>query len=269
MADKARTKVYCGFPSTGNTHTAQNYAMRHMAEKYKESIEIVYPKDCSFRIFHDFARNEIVREFLETDCDILFMLDSDVVPSTRLFDLIIEHGTRWEAAGATYPVWMANKIVITAYSEHPDGKGKLALSDVPTKGIDFVDGLATGCLLLKRSVFDKLSKPYFEFTFDPDTREMIGGEDLGFCTKLNKLGIKFFTDFSMVCNHYKNVGLLDLNNYAIDYSNSHVLEYDNSIRPKVNVLANRVVELTQQLNLAKTEIQKLRGGARPSGLIIP
>ena len=48
--------------------------------------------------------------------------------------------------------------------------------------------------------------------------------------KLNKLGIKFFTDYSMVCRHEKKACLLELNNYCIDYANRAVMAYDRQVR---------------------------------------
>lgn len=224
-----------GIPTTGTIVDSQVSALREIQDLYKDYIDFVYPVTTIRRIFHDFARNEIVKEFLSTDCDVLWFLDSDVTPSKHFLELLVNEGDKWEAAGATYPVFMTLpeqsdlQVVFTVYKKK-DGEDKFTIGNAPKKGKEFVDGLATGCLLLKRSIFEKLSEPYFEFKFDEKTRYMTEGEDLGFCRKLSQLGIKFYTDFEYVCKHQKTVDLLDVNNYAIAMSNAAVLEYDRIVK---------------------------------------
>lgn len=238
-------------PSVGTRDDLQCYALRRIEKEYAGKVELVYPQQKTQRIFHDFARNGCVEEFLASDCDIMWFLDADVTPPPHILDLITEAQQPWEAAGAPYPVFMSGKvgdepkIVLTSYAWHD---GKLRCSEVPTHGISFVDGLATGCLFLRKSVFDKLKKPYFEFIYDKDSREMIEGEDLGFCKKLGELGIRFYTDFSMVCRHRKNVDLLEINNYAMTYAKSAVDAYDRAIRPQIVALANEVTRLKSKTN---------------------
>lgn len=214
-----RIKVYMGICSTGDRHDSQNYFLRRMEKKYSDQIEFVYPEIYIGRIFHDHARNAYVKQFLASDCDVLWFLDSDIVPSERVLDLITNHYSKWEVAGAPYPVWMSQagyegpQITYTVYKKLGDGKG-LAPAPIPDQGIDFVDGIATGCIFIKRAVIEKLQAPWFEFKYDPVTREITEGEDLGFCMKVSELGHKFFIDYSMLCHHFKKVSLLDVSNYV-------------------------------------------------------
>lgn len=227
-----------GIPTNGTVVDSQSYILRDIAELYKDKIELVYPKEGVRRIFHDFARNMVVEEFLASDCDVLWFLDSDVTPSKYVMDLVALHYAKWDIAGATYPVFMIPptseicEVVMTTYRKNPES-GNYTLGKVPTSGEEFVDGLATGCLFIKRAVLEKLSKPYFEFKFDSESRNLLEGEDLGFIRKANELGYKFFTDYSLVCKHQKNVDLLDVNNYAIQYANRAVLKYDAHIKSQV------------------------------------
>lgn len=258
---KQKTKIYMGIPSTGSRVDIQMYALRALEDKYKDQIELVYPENFTKRMFHDFARNGIVEEFLQSECDILWFLDADVSPPQTILDLVTEHGDKWKVAGATYPVWMVppghkeNSVVFTCYRKYGDS---LIKAEVPKQGQEFVDGLATGCLFIKRELLEQLQEPYFEFKYDSKTMEMTEGEDLGFCHKVNKLGYKFFTDFSMVCRHYKTVDLLDINNYAIEYANNAVLAYDRAIRPKV-----------QRLETELREKMRSQPSAKKSKLILP
>lgn len=241
------------------------FALRQFERDYGDKIEFVYPKRCVQRRFHDFARNGLVEEFLESDADLLWFIDSDVVPPPHALDLVTVYGDQWDLAGCPYPVFMQPakhsnpKIVFCVYTR--DEKG-LHAARVPQEGQAFVDGLATGCMFIKRDIFSKLKKPYFEFKFREDDRHMSEGEDLGFCLKVNDLGYKFFTDYSMVCKHYKTVDLLELNNYAIEQCNIAVENYDAYIRPKVEKLAEKL--------RAKATPKKESSLIRPSnGLILP
>lgn len=234
-----------GIPSVGTRSDHQCYAMRRIEERYKDKIEFVYPELQVQRIFHDFARNGVVEDFLKTDCDVLWFLDADVVPHQDTMELITEHWDKWMLAGCPYPIWMGNKecdnepqVFFTIYKEIEGGG--LTYTKTTGKGCEFVGGLATGCMFIKRGVFDLLEKPYFEFKFKPDTREMIEGEDLGFCLKVNQLGMQFFVDHSLLASHYKTVNLFDVNNYAISYANAKVLDYDAAIRPQVKALEEKL-----------------------------
>lgn len=272
-----KTKVFLGLPSTGSVVDSQAYLLRDIAELYKDHIELVYPNECVRRIFHDYARNEIVEEFLATDCDILWFLDSDITPAKQVMDLVALHKDKWQVAGATYPVFMKTplapeiSVVFTVYNKNDTGN--FGLANAPKSGQEFVDGLATGCLFIKREVFSLLAKPYFEFKYNPDSRELTEGEDLGFCRKLSNLGIKFFTDFELICKHQKSVDLLEVNNYAIDYANTQVLNYDAAIKEQMKIIVNQAYErgIADTLNQIKIQQEKSKSGLvlKPQGLILP
>ena len=246
-----KIRVFVATPTTGTVADAQVWFWRETERLYGDRIEFIWPEACVRRVFHDFARNALVEEFLASKADILFFLDSDVVPPSSIMDLVLQHET-WQAAGAPYPVFMTPgghslpQVVFTAYKGAKDGKG-LGASDVPSRGTEFIDGLATGCMFLKREVFAQLQKPYFEFKYNNETRQMTEGEDLGFCMKLNKLGIKFFVDYEKVAKHYKNVCLLEISNYTQQYAKRSVEQYDAMIRPQLELLKQAIARKGQAL----------------------
>lgn len=237
----SKTRIYMGIPSMGDRWDFQTYTLRDLEKRYADKIELVYPEQCVHRFQHDFARNEIVEEFLASDCDILWFLDADVAPSVHILDLVTNHSNKnWLAAGAPYPLWLTSNasgnlaVAYTVYKgSAPDAHGNSGLkySDVLTSGgTEWVDGLATGCLFLRRELFSKMEKPYFQFKRKQDSQECIEGEDLGFAMKLKTLGIKYFVDHSMVCGHFKKVNLLDVQNYATDMSNAKVIAMHDQIK---------------------------------------
>lgn len=254
MSEKIR--VYVATPTTGTIIDSQVAVLREIEETYRDQIELVYPVSCIRRVFHDFARNMMVQDFLAGDCDILWFLDSDITPPKYVLDLITIHGDKWKLAGATYPVFMVPpggdimEVVYTAYKVNPV-TGNMGVCGVPKSGTDFLDGLATGCLFIRREVLEKMEAPHFEFKYKEHNREIYEGEDLGFCRKVSAMGYKFFVDFSLFCKHQKSVDLHDVNNYAIQYSNRNVRYYDQQIQNTVS----RAVQAayTQGYNARKVE----------------
>lgn len=258
-----KIKIYVAIPSTGDRVDAQNYWMRRMQKAYGDRIEFVFPEIYVGRIFHDCARNSWVEQFLASDCDMMFFLDSDIVPPERLFDLVTVHGEKWDLAGAPYPVWMSQpgfegpQVSFTVYTDKGE-PGKLYPSPIPDQGTDFVNGVATGCIFIKRKVFESMTKPYFEFKYNPETREMIEGEDLGFCRKVNDLGYKFFIDYTMLCHHFKKVSLLDVSN-CIEMQKQIIV--DNCDRVIRQLAAKKQLE---RMNRTQSGIEKPK-----SRLILP
>lgn len=244
---KKKTKVYMGICSVGNIVDSQTYFLREIEETYKDHIEFYYPSTLVRRKFHDFARNMVVEDFLSTDCDILWFLDSDITPNLHVLDLVSVYGPQWQVAGAPYPVFMAPtgqaqpEVVMTVYGIQPKS-GNLCPANVPKEGYGWVTGVATGCLFIKREVFSLLERPYFEFKFEHATRNLIEGEDLGFINKLRKLRIQTFIDFSAVCRHEKMVDLLDVNNYAIAYANRSIVTYNEALREQLQAVNQKAFD---------------------------
>ena len=60
--------------------------------------------------------------------------------------------------------------------------------------------VGAGVLLIKMSVFDKLKKPYFAFTYDKNG-QVIHGEDGSFCKKVKEAGMDVWCDSSLEIFH--------------------------------------------------------------------
>src|SRR5258708_5843209 len=100
------TKVFLAIPSMGTVSDSQVAFLRDIEKTYKGLVEIVYPDVLCRRMFHDYARNMMVEDFLKSECDVMWFLDSDVTPSKNILDLITLHLDKWKVAGACYPIFM-------------------------------------------------------------------------------------------------------------------------------------------------------------------
>lgn len=246
-----------GIPSLGERSDAQCYVLRDLEKRYGDKIEFVYPKQFVGRIFHDYARSAYVEDFLATDCDVMWFLDSDIIPHDDILNVFNKY-SEWDLAGAPYPVFMRtgegqpSKVVMCVYKREPDGRFMHA--PCPQQGEEFVDGIATGCIFVKRQVFEKLSKPYFEFKYENETRRMTVGEDLDFCRRVSDLGYKFYIDYTLLCGHLKKVDLREVNNYAIRYANDAIDAQDKYFR---SIITKHKMEM------------QLKKRKPASGLILP
>lgn len=75
-----------------------------------------------------------------------------------------------------------------------DGSFTVDGSELPS--LREVDAVATGCIVIHRSVIEYLEKPIFEYLHYGTS------EDLAFCEKARAAGIPVYCDFSTVCGHY-------------------------------------------------------------------
>jgi len=69
-----------------------------------------------------------------------------------------------------------------------------------------VDSVGSAAMMIHRSVFDKLTMPYFRFYYKPSC-EIMMTEDHYFCWKASMVGIDTYADMGLQCSHYKSVDL--------------------------------------------------------------
>lgn len=67
-----------------------------------------------------------------------------------------------------------------------------------------VEAIGMGCVLMKTSIFQKLGKPYFEYTYQPKTKDW-GGEDFTLFKKLNRVGHQVKVDMNL-SNEIHHIG---------------------------------------------------------------
>jgi hypothetical protein len=149
------------------------------------------------------SRNEITMRLLnQTNADYLMWIDSDIqFPEwgvTRLIqrDLDIVGGIYYHKTAQADP---------TIYELNEDGLYQKIL-EFPTDRLFEVDGIGTGFLLIKRSVFERFTPEVikelgtpFGLGKGPTGREE--GEDLSFCRRAKALGYKVWADPSIPLFH--------------------------------------------------------------------
>ena len=135
-------------------------------------------------------RNQVVEDFLLTDCTHLFFVDSDMLFQPEVLDRLIADDK--DIVGAQYNRRIEKEndpVVATRYQMNP--------GDQLPQRVFKNYAVATGCLLIKREVFNKIPKPWFFH----GTEERPEGDDIHFCNKATANGYELFIDGSLKVGH--------------------------------------------------------------------
>lgn len=146
------------------------------------------------RVAHN--RNNLVREFRETDADALLFLDDDMMIKPAALDKLIERfdvKERPVVGGLCFGL-DSGLIFTTLHKVSPVTGKYVRVGAFPRDGLLEVDGTGGACLLVARHVFDKVAEgrdgyPWF-------AEEVIDGleigEDIVFCRRVKDAGFPIF-----------------------------------------------------------------------------
>lgn len=160
----------------------------------------------------DANRNEIVKSFLEKeDAKWLLMIDDDIVPPVDILKMA-EHDKPVVSAVCTIKKGQVPQPVVLRESgdNFEQINIKDAVNTIDDDGLLPVDGVGTGCLLIRREVLEEMRPPWFKFEYN-EYGGLKLGEDLYFSKKCNSEDVDTFVDTTQVTRHYKAV---DLTGYA-------------------------------------------------------
>ena len=143
------------------------------------------------------ARNEIAYKTATEGYDYVLMVDSDMILPQNTLECMLDGEP---------------DICLGVYPRKNTKSGDTEL--FKDSGIDFFDrykyseltedrmevkGGGFGCVLIKASVFGKMDYPWFKFEAYKDFTAL--SEDLYFCDRVGKIGIKIVADTRIRCGH--------------------------------------------------------------------
>jgi len=161
-------------------------------------------------------RNRVVKHFLDTtDSDWLLMIDSDEQLSVENFDKLIDaahHIERPIVAGLVFAAfdvgWIYPQPLPAIFMEQENGF--LPLYNYDKNSIFEIDAAGTGCLLVHRSVLEKMREHTTEhqgqdwcWFWDGAINGEWVGEDLLFCRRAKQLGFPIYAHTGVILPHLK------------------------------------------------------------------
>ena len=161
-------------------------------------------------------RNRVVKHFLDTtDSDWLLMIDSDEQLSVENFDKLIDaahHIERPIVSGLVFAAfdvgWLYPQPLPAIFMEQ--GNGFLPLYNYDKNSIFEIDAAGTGCLLVHRSVLEKMREQTTEhqgqdwcWFWDGAINGEWVGEDLLFCRRAKQLGFPIYAHTGVILPHSK------------------------------------------------------------------
>jgi len=170
-----------------------------------------------------YARNHAVNQFLRSEAEWLIMIDHDTVPPPHFLGIVpmMERNGKF-IAELPYPLMPGlNQVYPRPFFSVGwfEASGRLrAATDLPAGWSTGYDWLGAGALVVHRSVFEKVPRPYFKMASnEPGVREAdteglpdSAAEDLYFTRKAKLAGFKLWTHSEFVCDHYKTIPLLSV-----------------------------------------------------------
>ena len=188
-------------PAREHVHTAFYHAMIGLLARSMDACDAIHPLTIQGTILPQ-QRTMLVDEALSIDKDLTHVLfvDSDMLfPSSALLRLLAHD---LDIVGLNYRRKIPEMDSVTRGLE-----GEKILSTPDRKGIEEVGYTGTGFLLIKRAVFEKTERPWFETTYRAAKGDWLG-EDVYFCIQSWKAGFKVYVDHD-VSRETKHVGAFD------------------------------------------------------------
>ena len=153
------------------------------------------------------ARNYSVKLALDGGFDYFLTVDHDIVPLKNPIDLVMLNldvvglaCPQWNMSDPSYPLYFVGMDRnAEGYTEHKD---KIGLQEV--------DAVGSGCLLMSRKVLEAVKEPFLRKWEDGMA---ITGLDFYFCEKARALGFKVYCHYDYLAQHWKEVNLLDVLNF--------------------------------------------------------
>lgn len=153
--------------------------------------------------------HHIVRDFVASDCDYWLNIDSDNPPLRNPLDLV---ALDKDIIGLPTPVWHytgtegERPIYWNAYRWDPAASAYREWS--VREGLQEVDAIGSGCMLIARRVFEHPDLQRGAFTRElHDDGTVNVGADLAFCGRAKLAGFSIFCHFHYPCHHFNEIDL--------------------------------------------------------------
>jgi GT2 family glycosyltransferase len=169
------------------------------------------------------ARNFLAKEFLETECEWAFWMDSDMILEPRTIVTMIDWAKKLDGKfltgvyvtrnGEHRPLVLVRECVDVQNRKHKnlDKYGHTFVYPKDCTTPFKVDACGFGCVLTHRSMFEKMKYPYFRNEWYEEDKEV--SEDFWFCVKAKEAGFDLWCVPELKCGHLGRQKTLTLQDY--------------------------------------------------------
>lgn len=181
-------RVVIGVPSNGEWKAGFGLSLAHLCLRTGsvagEDILVASQLGSSLSI----QRTRIVLAAQEFEATHLLFLDADMTFPPDTLDRLLAWDKQVVAANCP----------VKRVPSHPtarqwvDGRWELVLSN-DAEGLEQVDRVGTGIMLIRMDVFERIAEPWFAFLWEGPGREY-QGEDWCLCEQIEDAGIPIFVD---------------------------------------------------------------------------
>lgn len=204
-----KQKILISVPNVGTIHKLVNFATDRLLMERRYQTTIIRPTHNPY----ENNLHHIVNDFMAGDYDFWLNIDADNPPMANPLDLI---ELNKDIIGLPTPVWHftgktkgERPIYENAYKYVPEQD---AYTEWPVKnGLQKVDAVGTGCVLISRRVFEntEMRKAPFQRTWNGDgTVER--GNDISFCERAIKNNFEIYAHYDYKCQHFVNLELHEI-----------------------------------------------------------
>lgn len=150
--------------------------------------------------------NGCVEQVLEGGYDWWLNLDDDNAPPTNVLDLV---ALDKDIIGCPYPGYRIDKDGQPWYwmtLDEGDGPQEWK-QHTPCEGLQRVDMVGSGCMLVARRVLEKVKEP---FAREWRHGRVVKGPDMVFCKRVRDQGCEVWAHYDYPCRHFTEVELTDV-----------------------------------------------------------
>ena len=197
----ARDEVHAGFAKDLAVLSAKWYASVPAGVRF--DIHMV-----SGTLIAD-QRMKLVRMALDGGADYILFLDSDMRFPSDVIVSLMRHNLDIVAAN-----YATRRLPVKTVAFKNFQKLEYVTSDSSKTGLEEVDAVGMGCMLIKANVFRTMAEPWFQIGYSPDWKAFVG-EDMYFCREAQKVGFKVYIDHD-VSKQVRHIGVLEFMHEHVD-----------------------------------------------------
>jgi len=203
-----KKKIMICVPTSGNinAYTAIWLLNATRDKRYKVAINILTHKPTIS------CRNLLTNDFLNSDYEWSFWVDSDIVPMGDSLSMV-EFGKK--IISQICIVGKNGKLVLLALDKIGEERYRPIDPRRFKPPVVEVDAVGSGALMIHRDVFEKLKAPWWEDNCN-DIGARTLGHDFKLCDKARAAGFGVFVDPRNAASHITTVNLLDVYNIIGD-----------------------------------------------------